>query len=133
MDIMNFGDTTKPHITIEVQLGIMLALLYPRLDEKVSTQTNHLLKLPLCVHPGTGRLCCPLEFDTIDSFHPVDDPPTLDSMLTTTMMQSSAGGTEPEEDRIIGKKWMQPLRDCIAASVEEKKANLVNDNEDSAI
>lgn len=75
--------------------GAQLLLMYPRLDEHVSTKRNHLLKLPFCVHPGTSSLCCPLEWDTLSTFDPLNDPPKLDAMLLERHMDS---------------KWLTPLR-----------------------
>ncbi|CAG9573907.1 putative DNA primase small subunit [Leishmania major strain Friedlin] len=61
--------------------AVQLLLMYPRLDEHVSTRRDHLLKLPFCVHPGTASLCCPLEWDEVDGFHPTEDAPKLHEML----------------------------------------------------
>lgn len=54
-------------LTIE---DIFVFYCWPRLDEKVTTQINHLLKLPYCVHPATDLVCVPLSVDTIDQFDP---------------------------------------------------------------
>ncbi|KAI8808392.1 hypothetical protein BJ742DRAFT_747943 [Cladochytrium replicatum] len=47
---------------------------YPRLDDKVTTGLNHLLKLPFCVHPGTGRVCVPIDPKTCEQFDPLNVP-----------------------------------------------------------
>lgn len=89
------GDVIGPGVVAAVQF----MLLYPRLDEHVSTHRDHLLKLPFCVHPGTGRLCTPLRWEILDSFDPTADPPTLTDMLET---------------RTIEGRWRKPLLDMLA-------------------
>nr|CCC91356.1 unnamed protein product [Trypanosoma congolense IL3000] len=72
-----------------------ILLMYPRLDEHVSTRRDHLLKLPFCVHPATGSLCCPLEWENVFTFDPVSDPPKLQELLLNRNMHA---------------KWLQPLQ-----------------------
>ncbi|ORC87890.1 DNA primase small subunit [Trypanosoma theileri] len=78
-----------------VTAAAQIILMYPRLDEHVSTRRDHLLKLPFCVHPGTSSLCCPLEWDDIPSFDPVLDAPKLQDMLL---------------HRHMDPKWLLPMQ-----------------------
>ncbi|KAG8343322.1 putative DNA primase small subunit [Trypanosoma vivax] len=82
-----------------VTMGAQILLMYPRLDEHVSTRRDHLLKLPFCVHPATGSLCCPLEWEELTTFDPIDDPPKLQQMLMNRHMDS---------------KWLEPMRRMLA-------------------
>ncbi|KAG5479195.1 hypothetical protein LSCM4_01784 [Leishmania orientalis] len=78
----------------DVLHAVQLLLMYPRLDEHVSTRRDHLLKLPFCVHPGTSSLCCPLEWEEVDCFNPTEDAPRLQEMLLS---------------RILDERWTRPL------------------------
>jgi len=53
---------------------------YPRLDAAVSQKLNHLLKSPFVIHPGTGRICVPIDKDRLDEFDPLDVP-TLQGLV----------------------------------------------------
>lgn len=53
---------------------IVLQYTYPRIDAEVSKHRNHLLKAPFCVHPGTGRVCIPIDPERVEEFDPEDVP-----------------------------------------------------------
>ncbi|KAJ9124275.1 hypothetical protein QFC22_001075 [Naganishia vaughanmartiniae] len=53
---------------------IILQYTYPRIDAEVSKRRNHLLKSPFVIHPGTGRVCVPVEPSQVDDFDPAGVP-----------------------------------------------------------
>ncbi len=58
----------------------MLEYTYPRLDIEVSKKLNHLLKSPFVVHPGTGRVCVPIDPGRLGEFDPLGVP-TVQGLL----------------------------------------------------
>ncbi|OLL25951.1 DNA primase small subunit [Neolecta irregularis DAH-3] len=66
---------------VAAKQDILLEYMYPRLDVEVSKHLNHLLKAPFCVHPGTGRICVPIDPNHLESFNPMAVP-TVTQLLT---------------------------------------------------
>ena len=99
-----FTEQTWQKIARDTYPGVIVALyfslLYPRLDEKVSTRRDHLLKLPFCIHPGTQKCCVPLKWQTIKSFDPDTDAPRLPALLQR--------GSIPQE-------FIRPLTDMMSS------------------
>lgn len=52
--------------------------MLPRIDSHVSIQLNHLLKLPFCIHPDTGKVCVPIEPESVENFDPNAVPNLLE-------------------------------------------------------
>jgi DNA primase small subunit len=65
---------------LEAKQDIVLEYTYPRLDIEVSKKLNHLLKSPFVVHPGTGRVCVPINTKALEDFDPLGVP-TVQSLL----------------------------------------------------
>lgn len=65
---------------LEAKQDIVLEYTYPRLDIEVSKKLNHLLKSPFVVHPGTGRVCVPIDARSLDEFDPLGVP-TVQGLL----------------------------------------------------
>ena len=52
---------------------IMMMALYPRLDESVSKQTEHELRLPFSYHNKSGYICLPVD----PNLAKIDEPPLV--------------------------------------------------------
>lgn len=61
---------------------VLLEYTYPRLDIEVSKKLNHLLKSPFVIHPGTGRVCVPIDArpGKLEAFDPLAVP-TVQGLL----------------------------------------------------
>jgi DNA primase small subunit len=63
---------------LDAKQDIVLEYTYPRLDIEVSKHLNHLLKSPFVVHPGTGRVCVPINTKHCEDFDPLGVPTVTD-------------------------------------------------------
>ncbi|KAJ5538436.1 DNA primase small subunit [Penicillium pulvis] len=61
----------------DAKQDIVLEYTYPRLDAEVSKKMIHLLKSPFVIHPGTGRICVPIDPKKADEFDPLSVPTVL--------------------------------------------------------
>lgn len=52
------------------RVEIILKCMYPRLDEAVTVDPSHLIKMPFSIHPGTGLVCMPMTVDELKRFRP---------------------------------------------------------------
>ena len=83
----------------EAKQDIVLEYTYPRLDIEVSKKLNHLLKSPFVVHPGTGRVCVPIDTSALEDFDPTAVP-TVQELLGEI---DSWKGDEKTEDGVAAK------------------------------
>lgn len=92
---------------LEAKQDIVLEYTYPRLDIEVSKKLNHLLKSPFVVHPGTGRVCVPIDTSssrTIENFDPLEVP-TVQSLLAEIDAWKSDDGEEPSSSAGATADW----------------------------
>ncbi|KAJ2931320.1 hypothetical protein H1R20_g5863, partial [Candolleomyces eurysporus] len=79
---------------------IILYYTYPRIDAEVSKHRNHLLKAPFCIHPKTGRVCVPVDPQTIDKFDP-EKVPTIGQLLSELDQLIAVDGQENQPGTIL--------------------------------
>jgi DNA primase small subunit len=87
---------------LEAKQDIVLEYTYPRLDIEVSKKLNHLLKSPFVVHPGTGRVCVPIDTKSLEEFDPLAVP-TVQSLLQE--IDAWKGSEEPDSSASRVQDW----------------------------
>jgi DNA primase small subunit len=73
------GKSSKlnPTTLRDAKQDIVLEYTYPRLDAEVSKKMIHLLKSPFVIHPGTGRICVPIDPRKAEEFDPLSVPTVM--------------------------------------------------------
>ncbi|KAF2271561.1 prim-pol domain-containing protein [Westerdykella ornata] len=118
---------------LEAKQDIVLEYTYPRLDAEVSKKLNHLLKSPFVVHPGTGRVCVPIDTRKVEEFDPLEVP-TVTQLLSE--IDEWEGGDE--DDRKVAdwektslKPYVDYFRGFVSGLLKEGGAKRNRDEVDS--
>jgi DNA primase small subunit len=110
-----------PETLVHAKQDIRLEYTYPRLDAEVSKKLNHLLKSPFVIHPGTGRVCVPIDVRRMDEFEPANVP-TVQQLLSE--IDSWTGTDEKMQDwqKTSLKPYVELFRDHVNAVMKEERA-----------
>lgn len=91
---------------VEAKQDIRLEYTYPRLDAEVSKKLNHLLKSPFVIHPGTGRVCVPIDVRRVEDFDPFSVP-TVTQLLGEIDAWDDAHRGEGEDEVKKVEDWQK--------------------------
>lgn len=69
-----YYDIEKTHDLLVEQRQLIIDAIPFVVDADVTTKLYHLVKLPLSIHPSTGRICQPLSLDLMENFDVIKDP-----------------------------------------------------------
>lgn len=126
------GSTTLDgKVLREAKQDIVLEYTYPRLDAEVSKKLNHLLKSPFCVHPGTGRVCVPIDVRKAEEFDPLAVPTVTDLLTEIDKWDTSHPSNEEEGDnakkiqdweKTSLKPYVELFRGFVSGLLKEERA-----------
>ncbi|KAF0533393.1 DNA primase small subunit [Gigaspora margarita] len=85
-------------------LEIIFQYNYPRLDESVSKNVNHLLKSPFYVHPKIGRACVLIQPDDCENFDPFEVPTVSSLYQELNLYIEEERKVHGYPDRISGQR-----------------------------
>lgn len=107
---------------LEAKQDIVLEYTYPRLDAEVSKKLNHLLKSPFVVHPGTGRVCVPIDTRKVEQFDPLGVP-TVTQLLTEIDEWEDDESEKKVQDweKTSLKPYVDYFRGFVAGLLKEEK------------
>ncbi|TVY13814.1 DNA primase small subunit [Lachnellula arida] len=110
---------------LEAKQDIVLEYTYPRLDIEVSKHLNHLLKSPFVVHPGTGRVCVPINTKDLEGFDPLEVP-TVTELLGeidewTPPEGEKEGKAVQDWEKTSLKPYVEYFRSFVVALMKDEK------------
>ena len=120
---------------LEAKQDIVLEYTYPRLDIEVSKKLNHLLKSPFVVHPGTGRVCVPIDLRNLEDFDPLGVPTVQGLLAEIDAWKDDSGSEDSKPVADWEKTSLKPYIDRFRLFVngimkDEKAAKVKRERED---
>jgi len=111
---------------LEAKQDIVLEYTYPRLDIEVSKHLNHLLKSPFVVHPGTGRVCVPINTKKCEDFDPLGVPMVTDLLReidewTGSDISEKNGKAIQDWEKTSLKPYVEYFRSFVLALMRDEK------------
>lgn len=123
---------------LEAKQDVVLEYTYPRLDIEVSKHLNHLLKSPFVVHPGTGRVCVPIDTRNLEDFDPLGVP-TVTELLgeidewTVPEDETTAKSIQDWEKTSL-KPYVEYFRSFVLAlNKDEQDVKIKREREESGV
>lgn len=89
------SNTLNTSALLEAKQDVVLEYSYPRLDSEVSKKLIHLLKSPFVIHPGTGRVCVPIDIKKVEEFDPLTVPTVTDLLSQIDAWDAEHSSTSP--------------------------------------
>jgi len=109
---------------LDAKQDIVLEYTYPRLDIEVSKHLNHLLKSPFVVHPGTGRVCVPINTKNCEDFDPLSVPTVTDLLREIdewTAPEDANGKTAQDWEKTSLKPYVEYFRSFVLGIMKDEK------------
>ena len=126
-----------PTALLQAKQDIVLEYTYPRLDIEVSKKLNHLLKSPFVVHPGTGRVCVPIDTRQLENFDPLNVP-TVTELLGEIDQWQSPDVTDAEVKSVQDwektslKPYIEVFRSFVAGLMKDENGAMKREREEGA-
>lgn len=112
---------------LEAKQDIVLEYTYPRLDIEVSKKLNHLLKSPFVVHPGTGRVCVPIDTRQLEEFDPLGVPTVtellgeIDQWKSPEVKIEGEGKSIQDWEKTSLKPYVEYFRSFVVVLMRDEK------------
>lgn len=112
---------------LEAKQDIVLEYTYPRLDIEVSKKLNHLLKSPFVVHPGTGRVCVPIDLKGLEKFSPLAVPTVQELLAEIDSWKDEGGAVDdkgkgvPDWEKTSLKPYVDYFRTFVSGIIKDER------------
>ena len=124
---------------LEAKQDIVLEYTYPRLDVEVSKKQIHLLKSPFVIHPGTGRVCVPIDTKRLSKFNPLSVPTVtellgeIDAFDRQAISQDGDVMKTHDYEKTSLRSYIDYFRSYVTGVLRDEKGVKMERDEDSAM